>query len=615
LAFLNFKGSPLLAYQAQKNLQKASQLLQSGRLDDAKKLAGQVLAVNPNSDDAAHLLALCCKAKFDTSGAEHHFRKAIKLNKLNFHILCNYANFHSGIGRLDEAIEKYQKTVKLNPSFISGWSGMGAAAIKANKPLIAEKAYREIIKLQPNNTLGWHGLGSSLRAQDRLFAAADAFENAVKYNPVNAAAWINLGVVKRLLGDLEASLICFDKAEKAGFNGPELLDGRASILLDQGKPNQSITVYRQICSKFPRYTEGYDALARILYENDPFVDAADILRNAVAGQKENVALHFKLINLLYDMERYDEALEALNGVSKIADVQLVLVASEAKIREGMGEFKQAGELFDRAIRLQPNDVNLILSYVRHLIKVGDIGRANKQIGKAVQLDPNHQTAWGYQGTIWRVLGDTREDWLHGYDKYIQSCNIDIPDAFSSVDDFCQALEKMLRPLHVAKKEPLNQSLRQGSQSSGNLFGLKDPMVVEIIKALRSSLLTQIKQLPDDPSHPFLRKKSDIIRFAGAWSVLLKESGHHINHLHSQGWLSSAFYIALPASVDMDTPNHEGWIQFGQPPLDLGLNLEPRSYIKPQVGSFALFPSYTWHGTVPFSEGTERMTIGYDVLPG
>jgi tetratricopeptide (TPR) repeat protein len=614
LASLNFEGSPLLGYQAQKNLQIASQFLQSGRPDDAKKLAAQVSAVNPNSDDAEHLLALCCKAKFDATGAEQHFRKAIKLNKLNFHIVCNFANFLSSIGRLDEALEKYQKTVKLNPSFISGWSGMGATAIKAAEPLIAEKAYQKIIELQPNNTLGWHGLGSVLRSQNRLFAAADAFEKAVTLNPMNAAAWINLGVVRRLLGELEAALTCFDKAEGAGFNGPELLDGRASVLLDQGKASESITIYHQICSKFPHYTEGHDALARILYENDPSVDAADVLRNATANQKENIALHFKLINLLYEMKRYEEALEALNHVSKFANSQSMLVASEAKIREGMGESKQAGKLFDRAIGIQPNDVSLILSYVRHLIKIGDINRANVQIGKAVKLEADNQTVWGYQGTIWRLMGDTREDWLHGYDKYIQTCDIDIPNTFSSTDDFCQALEATLRPLHVAQKEPVNQSLRQGSQTSGNLFGLKDPLIVEIKKALRNSLLEQIKQLPDDPTHPFLRRKSDMIRFVGAWSVLLKETGHHINHLHSQGWLSSAFYIALPPSVDMHTSNHEGWIQFGQPPLDLGLNLEPRTYIKPKVGSFALFPSYTWHGTVPFNEGTERMTIGYDVVP-
>jgi len=45
LAILNFEESPLLGYQGQKNLQMASQLLQSGRLDDD-----------------VNIIAICCKA-------------------------------------------------------------------------------------------------------------------------------------------------------------------------------------------------------------------------------------------------------------------------------------------------------------------------------------------------------------------------------------------------------------------------------------------------------------------------------------------------------------------------------------------------------------------------
>jgi hypothetical protein len=29
----------------------------------------------------------------------------------------------------------------------------------------------------------------------------------------------------------------------------------------------------------------------------------------------------------------------------------------------------------------------------------------------------------------------------------------------------------------------------------------------------------------------------------------------------------------------------------------------------------VFPSYLWHGTEPLHTASERMTVGYDVLPG
>ncbi|MBI3439508.1 MAG: hypothetical protein HY054_12830, partial [Proteobacteria bacterium] len=36
-------------------------------------------------------------------------------------------------------------------------------------------------------------------------------------------------------------------------------------------------------------------------------------------------------------------------------------------------------------------------------------------------------------------------------------------------------------------------------------------------------------------------------------------------------------------------------------------------VQPQAGRLVLFPSYMWHGTIPFSEG-ERMTAPIDVVP-
>jgi hypothetical protein len=38
------------------------------------------------------------------------------------------------------------------------------------------------------------------------------------------------------------------------------------------------------------------------------------------------------------------------------------------------------------------------------------------------------------------------------------------------------------------------------------------------------------------------------------------------------------------------------------------------HVEPEVGRLVLFPSYMWHGTVPFSGDDHRMTIAFDVAP-
>ncbi|QNP44253.1 hypothetical protein H9L15_07275 [Sphingomonas daechungensis] len=93
---------------------------------------------------------------------------------------------------------------------------------------------------------------------------------------------------------------------------------------------------------------------------------------------------------------------------------------------------------------------------------------------------------------------------------------------------------------------------------------------------------------------------------------LRSHGHHSNHVHPLGWISSALYLALPERGHEERSD-AGWFTLGQPDEKLGIELEPWRKIQPKVGQLVLFPSWMWHGTVPFEEG-ERMTVAFDVSP-
>jgi len=96
-------------------------------------------------------------------------------------------------------------------------------------------------------------------------------------------------------------------------------------------------------------------------------------------------------------------------------------------------------------------------------------------------------------------------------------------------------------------------------------------------------------------------------------VRLNSAGYHTNHMHTAGWMSSALYIALPDEVRAGG-DQAGHIQFGVPLLDKDLALPPRRVIRPEVGTLVLFPSYMWHGTIPFHSQQPRLTVAFDLLP-
>jgi len=139
-------------------------------------------------------------------------------------------------------------------------------------------------------------------------------------------------------------------------------------------------------------------------------------------------------------------------------------------------------------------------------------------------------------------------------------------------------------------------------------------------ALKSELSKIVKQyigeLPDDLSHPLLSRKSEAFEFSGSWSVKLKSGGFHVNHVHPQGWISSSCYVSIPQGMQDGTDQREGQIKFGESPLNLGDRECIEKIVKPEAGLVVLFPSYCWHGTIPFSGNDQdyRMTAPFDVVP-
>jgi hypothetical protein len=98
-------------------------------------------------------------------------------------------------------------------------------------------------------------------------------------------------------------------------------------------------------------------------------------------------------------------------------------------------------------------------------------------------------------------------------------------------------------------------------------------------------------------------------FCGAWSVRLNGGGFHINHIHPEGWLSSAFYVRTPSDLKGD----EGALKFGQPGPPTSPSLAEEHLVRPAPGLLVLFPSYMWHGTVPFASAERRLACAFDIV--
>ncbi len=613
-------GTPQALNAAQaREASEVSRLLQAGRAREALPAARRLVAKAANAPDAHHLLALCHAEACEPEDAEHAFKRALELAPGHPMILVNYAVMLRKTGRLDAALAVLRQATETSPGLAKAWSELGLVALNAGHHGQAIAALQRAVDLQPDLAGSWHALGSAAREAGDLELAETALKRVLALEPGQRSASINLGAVLRLSGRPAEAIASFQGIRSRGDASPEVADSLVGALLDEGRLEEALQLARQVVGKSPEFVAGRVTLANLLWEYGPAAGPADdpfeLFRDALALQPDHHTLRAAYIQFLLSARKAADALEQIRDLRARADDPM-LAWLQADALEILGRREESGALYEQLHRAWGNTVPAFLNaHARHLLSCGKWDAAAAAAMQATTLEPGNQEAWAYLATAWRVLGDPREHWLCDYKRLVGLVEVETPPGFAGQAEFLSALAANLDLRHKARRAPVQQSLRGGSQTPGRLFGRPDPLLASTRAALLDAVERWLATLPTDPAHPFLERKTRRVRMGGSWSVKLWSSGNHVNHIHSEGWISSAFYVALPPSLGSASPAGEaGCIQFGQPPAELQLGLPPRRVIRPEPGKLALFPSYMWHGTVPFEDAQPRMTVAFDMRP-
>lgn len=85
-------------------------------------------------------------------------------------------------------------------------------------------------------------------------------------------------------------------------------------------------------------------------------------------------------------------------------------------------------------------------------------------------------------------------------------------------------------------------------------------------------------------------------------------------MHPSGYVSGVYYVQVPSEVAAGD-GEAGCIYFADQEMPAAeAQKHARRMIRPQAGMMLLFPSYFWHGTVPFESERERICVAFDVIP-
>jgi tetratricopeptide (TPR) repeat protein len=415
------------------------------------------------------------------------------------------------------------------------------------------------------------------------------------------SARIAHGLAQTLLESGLPSVDAFGRALQLAPDDEEVISGLASAFVAAGEPQTALQGLEKVVRRSPRWTRGHILLSRLRWlegEREGFTRSFD---EALEKVPEAIDLRLEQLIALIHAEQFDEVLRAIGkGRAAIGD-HVIFAVNEATAHAEMGDIETAERLFEPLVVL--DDPSVQLRRVRMYLRSDRPDTASRVLEPWLRT-PAAFLFWPYASLAWRQVDEPRWRWLEQDESFIGI--YDIADRLPPLDQ----LAAKLRKLHTLGGQPLEQSLRGGTQTDGNLFTHVDPLIVQLREAVRGAVAEHVAKFPAaDPNHPLLGPARVSILFSGAWSVRLLSEGFHANHAHPAGWISSALYIVLPTDTGA---GEAGILTLGEARSpNFPINLPPFRTIEPKPGRLALFPSYMWHGTRPFGQG-ERITVAFDV---
>jgi len=583
----------------------------------AETLLQQILEGRPKDPDALQLMGLIRRAQGRVAEAEDFYRRSLAERPAQPHVLHNLGNLLLSLNRADEALPALQEAVRQKPNYVEAFINLGKAHAALGQYGEAEKAYRRALWLSPGNPLAMQSLGAVLcdldRPEDAEAVLRKALQAGARDARQTAALEHNLGVSLSRQGQYEEALQFFDAAQAKVPEMPLADFNRAEVLQNLGRLDDAVEGYRRAIARVPLDLAAHKQLNDLLYRlgrEDEFLQSYD---EVAALYPDSGELPLEKARFQFQREDYDAARENFERAAYMLPASVTPHDGLALILARQGDFEGAIREHEIVLRMEPANAHGWRNYAETLLRAGDAKKGVEAAQEALKIEPYHQSALAIWGTALTLLDDPRGDALNDYERFVVPYELKAPDGYADMESFNRDLNRYLDGLHGSKREFLEQTLRGGTQTLNNLFGEGHDLVERLRVRIDEAVADYVARMKDDDVHPLLKRRRKEFGYAASWSARLHDCGYHTNHTHPKGWISSAYYVAVPGSV-ADEQAKEGWIKFGEPSFDAGPKAAMRRAVKPVPGTLVLFPSYMWHGTVPFRSTESRTTIAFDVVP-
>ncbi len=322
---------------------------------------------------------------------ESLWRHALAVTSGNFLAHDGLGECLANRGRLDEAIDQFQKALNIAPGYPELETNLILALTRKGRTEEAITHLQALLKEHPNDAQTHYSLGNALRKKGDSQGAIAAYEKALSIQGRYPAAHYSLGIALDQNGQIEEAIAHYREAVQEQPNYPEAYYLLGNDLLQKARVDDAIAAYEQALKTRPTYPEVENNIGLALLQKGRPSEAIAHWQNALAIQSDSVGY---LNNLAWILATFPEtwlrngrqALALAERANQLSgDNNPAILRTLAAAYAENGRFTQARVVAERGLQLANAQEKPALANILE----GDLARyrANAPVRVSAQPGP------------------------------------------------------------------------------------------------------------------------------------------------------------------------------------------------------------------------------------
>lgn len=580
----------------------------------AERLVEIVLSTRPNDANAIYVMGQLRHLQGRLLDAQALYRRALTIDPQRPETLHHLGQSLSAAGQVDEAVVAYKDSLTQRPERPETLLELGMCHIRKQDYSAAERVLRDVLRIEPNSLAARQSLSATLvnlgRPKEGEALARSSLSLAAGDARWFAAFKHNIAIALAEQHKYEDAVQAYEEVRAIAPGLPLLDINCANALQAARRVEEAEELYRRLLAHEPLDQMAHRGLNQLLWR----LDRSDFLESydaAIAVNPANSGLYVEKGRqyLLYNQNK-----SALVTFAKA----LKAAPHDERAREGLaaslsrlGRYDEAVKEFEGIAARRPESAEIHCGLAECFLRSGESQRALNAAETALSCAPNSQLALALRDAALRQLNESGV--IADYELLIGIFDLTGPEGYVDLGAFHKELMAYLERLLGDAPPHDATGLRLVSRTGGALFGAGDPVITALRSHLDQAVAAYVTRLPEDPTHPFLRRKDKELRYWGSWATRVAARGAIPSHIHDRGWISAVYFLDAPEDSN-NARDSKGWLTFGEPPFGAHLGKPVVRKVKPLPGRLVLFPSYFWHGSVQSDAPRPRVTISFDAVP-